>query len=179
MATSDLANKVNKFFNFPQLKYIGKAKGGFLSDNFILADNNLKYFLKEYREREGKRLPIISKNEKFFASQNIPIILPIKTIAGKNYFKIDEKYYSLYPFINARVFDPKKDKLTSQMTESIASNLALMHKLSRKYEPHLSRMLIHEWDPKQALSEDARVKFNSYIVKITHAINSKKEKNQF
>lgn len=43
MATSDLANKVNKFFNFPQLKYIGKAKGGFLSDNFIPVNKNQNF----------------------------------------------------------------------------------------------------------------------------------------
>ncbi len=174
-----LLKKINQLFNISPLAYKGKAKGGFLSDNYILTNKTDKYFLKKYRNSVGNRLPIISETEEFFASKDIPIILPIKTKAGKSYFEINKEYYSLYPFVKARGFDHKKDKLTPAMAQSIASNLALMHKLSEKNKSKLSKERINEWDPKKVLDKAAQLDFRNYINKVTHVINKKKTKTDF
>lgn len=174
-----ILKQLNSFFNIPTLSYKGKAKGGFLSDNYVLTNKTDKYFLKKYRTAVGNRLPIISTTEEFFANNEIPIILPIKTKKGKGYFEIEKEYYSLYPFVKARGFDHKKDKLTPAMAKSIASNLALMHKLSEKNKSKLSKERINEWDPKKVLSKAAIVDFHHYVDKVTQAVNSKRTKTAF
>lgn len=174
-----LLKKINSLFNIPTLSYKGKAKGGFLSDNYILTNITDKYFLKKYRNPVGNRLPIISETEEFFANQDVPIILPIKTKTGKSYFEINKEYYSLYPFVKARGFDHKKDKLTPTMAKSIASNLALMHKLSERGKSKLSKERIKEWDPKIVLSKDAQTDFRKYVDKVSEAINKKRTKTNF
>ncbi len=174
-----ILKRVNRLFDLPPLSYSGKAKGGFLSDNYILTGKSGKYFLKKYRNAVGNRLPIISATEEFFADQDIPIILPIKTKTGKSYFQIDNEYYSLYPFIKAKGFDHKKDKLTPAMAKSIASNLALIHKLSGKNKSKLSKERIHEWDPKKVLSKTALEDFRNYTEKVRSTINKKKPKTAF
>jgi Ser/Thr protein kinase RdoA (MazF antagonist) len=174
-----ILKKVNSFFNIPTLSYKGKAKGGFLSDNYIVENKAGKYFLKKYRNSVGNRLPIISETEEFFANQDIPIILPFKTKTGKSYFLIDEEYYSLYPFVKAKGFDHKKDPLTPVMAKSIASNLALMHKLGRKGELHFSTERLAEWDPKKVLSKAAQEDFRKYVFRVRDAIKHKKTKTQF
>lgn len=171
--------KVNKLFDLPSLSYVGKAKGGFLSDNYVLTSKTSKYFLKKYRNSVGNRLPIISETEEFFANQDIPIILPIKTRTGKSYFEIDNEYYSLYPFVKAKGFDHKKDNLTPAMAKSIASNLALIHKLSGKSRTSLSKERINEWDPKKVFSTAAIEDFRNYADKVRSTINKKRTKTTF
>lgn len=174
-----LLEKINSLFNLPPLSYKGKAKGGFLSDNYILTSKTNKYFLKKYRNSVGNRLPIISETEEFFANQDIPIILPIKTKKGKSYFEIENEYYSLYPFVKAIGFDHKKDQLTPTMAKSIASNLALMHKLSEKSKSKLSKERINEWDPKKVLNKSVQLDFLNYVVKVTDVIKNKQTKTDF
>ena len=65
------------------------------------------------------------------------------------------------------------------MAKSIARNLALMHKLSEKSKPKLSKERINEWDPKKVLSKEAREDFRNYVAKVTEVINKKKVKNNF
>ncbi len=65
LMNAKILKQVNSLFNIPKLSYKGKAKGGFLSDNYMLANKTDKYFLKKYRTSVGNRIPIIYINSLF------------------------------------------------------------------------------------------------------------------
>lgn len=171
--------KVNSLFNLPELSYEGKAKGGFLSDNYILKNKTHKYFLKKYRPSVGDRLPIITKTERFFSRANIPIIMPIKTNQGKVYFKIEDGVYSLYPFIDGKTLEQNNKTPSPIAVKSIATTLALMHLVSKDNYPKFSDKQLSEWDPKKVLSKESQDNFILYANKIMAIINKKAKKSKF
>lgn len=174
-----IIDKLNKLFRMPPLRYDKKAKGGFLSDNYILRNSTGKYFLKKYRPSVKNRLSIIARAEQFFWSQDMPVIMPLKTKQGKTYFSIDGGFYSLFPYIPGKTFDHKTEFPTVSMVKSIATNLATMHLLSKMDFPIISPEQLSEWDPKKVLSATAREDFDSYANKILILLKAKKKKSLF
>lgn len=160
----------------PPLAYVGKATGGFLSDNYILQNKHAKYFLKRYRPSVGNRLPVISKTERFFTKHSIPIILPLKTQTGRTYFKVGGAYYSLYPFVQGSTFDHNKHIPTPQVVRSIASTLARMHQASQFGFPLFSNQQLVEWQSSHILSKQGRDNFFLYAHKILDVLKSAKRK---
>lgn len=171
--------KVNSLFNLPELSYKGKAKGGFLSDNYILENKTNKYFLKKYRPSVGGRLPIINKTESFFTKAKIPIILPIKTKQGKTYFKIEDGVYSLYPFIDGKTLEQDNKAPSPTVVKSIATTLALMHLASKNGHPKYSKKQLSEWDPEHVLGKKSQDNFILYANKIIELLKNKKNKTKF
>ncbi len=174
---NSVIKKVNQLFDLPTLTYVGKAKGGFLSDNYIVKNKDNKYFLKKYRATVESRLPAVNKSEEFFANENIPVILPIKTKTGKSYFTIEGNSYSLFPFVNARTFNHRTGKLTPTIAKSIASNLATMHLLSKKEYPRIADEQLSEWDPKRIYKSFDN--FKEYSKRVLDIINKKTKKSAF
>ncbi len=174
-----LLAKINSLYSLPTLSYKGKAKGGFLSDNYVLQTKTSTYFLKKYRQSVGDRLPVITKTEQFFANADIPIILPILTKKGSSFFSVEGYHYSLYPFISGKTFDHNNRVPTMAMVASIARNLAKMHQISRKGFPLFSKAQLSEWDVNRIMSDESRDGFYLYAHKILDVLKAKKRKTKF
>ncbi len=172
-----LIKKISDLFDLPALTYVGIAKGGFLSNNYILKSKNTKYFLKRYRAASYNWLPVASKAEVFFAKQAVPIIMPLKTKTNKTFFAIDGNSYSLFPFVDGKTFNHRTGKLTPDMAKSFATNLAQMHLLSKNKYPKITKVPLSEWDTKHVLRTHKH--FHEYSTKILEIIRKKSKKTEY
>ncbi len=125
--------KISKEYEVEKISLLHRVDIGYLSNNYILEDNNQKYFLKQYRYKDLDRIKEVHRVKLFFADGGIPIILPIKTKEGNYFFISDDFYYSLFPFIDGKIIERKDLSITS--LTSIAETLAKIHLLSKDGPP--------------------------------------------
>jgi len=107
------------------LSFVEKIAGGFLSDNFALTDGTQKYFLKKHRHTDEAQVRGVCLAEQFYAEGGIPVILPIPTRDGGEYFMYEQGFYSLYPFVEGRHIE--RGMFTKEATVSFGKTLALLH----------------------------------------------------
>jgi Ser/Thr protein kinase RdoA (MazF antagonist) len=135
-----------------ELSVIEKISGGYLSENFVLTDGLKKYFLKKHRHTNRPQVEGVCLAEQFFAEGGVPVILPIRTLQGNNFFEIDGRFYSLYPFIKGRHF--VRGTLTRTAAVSMGATLAKLHKHSKNSTLQISEYF-NAWDTTKFLSKVA------------------------
>ncbi len=115
---SNLIDYLNQAYKLDILEQVEKVTGGFLSDNYRLeTKSGQKFFLKQHRHTDENVIRQVMIIEKYFSDHKIPIILPISDLHNQSYFKYQENFYSLYPYINAKSVSRKtiSDKALEQM----------------------------------------------------------------
>lgn len=148
----------------------GKVDGGYLSDNFIVGNAREKYFLKEYREKYTEQdIQNIHKTKSLFSANRIPVIMPRLDKQGRSYFKFEGHFYSLFPFIDARLIKP--EKASDKAVDSMAKMQAKMHLTGKKYSiPKVHENEVPVWNKKKAKARGKR---------ILEILNKKSKHNEF
>ncbi len=168
---------IKKLYGYKKVTLVREIKAGFLSHNFVIRADNQQLFLKEYRSVLNETdLRRAHAAKAFFAERNISVITPINSLTKKTYFKHKNNYYALFPLIKGRVIK-KGDPIPTPAIIAIARNLALMHKLSAKQYPQITKTRLPEWDLKQIISSKGW--FTTTANQIVDLIQAKRTKTKF
>lgn len=164
-----LINHINRIYSFNQkVRLREKVSKGFLSENFILESRETQYFLKKYRYTLEEKIQSIHQVKCYFARKNIPVILPIKNSSTKSYFKFNEGFYALFPYINQNILN--RTKVQIKTIRSIAEVLAKIHIAGKNAPISSIASSFNQLNKNKSLSE---------IEKIIAIIQAKKNREPF
>jgi len=121
------------------IKNITEVTRGYLSKNFIIETASGKYFLKQYRTKDQKRIEDIQAVKQFFYSHGIPVVLPILNKRDERLIKINDDFYSLFPFVSG--FHFSEGKVPLQTVESLGEMLGRIHKAGENGYPEIGTSL--------------------------------------
>lgn len=120
---------ISHLYGLPSLSYDEKVQKGYLSENHIFTDETKKYFLKQYRYTDPEKVRFIHDVGGYFASKDIPAILPLRTVEGNDFFEYEGRLYTLFPFVDAYMHEYNSPKsLSREMIISLSTMLAKIHK---------------------------------------------------
>lgn len=105
--------------------------GGYMGQNYRIDTQRGVYFLKQYHNRINTIIHEIKTAEQYFASQGLPVILPVRDHYDREAFWLDGNWYSLFPFING--VSPTYGQVTEGQIESLAQLLARFHLAGRQF----------------------------------------------
>lgn len=105
--------------------------GGYMGQNYKIDTQHGVYFLKQYQNRINTIIHEIKTAEEYFASQGLPVILPVKDLYGREAFWLDGNWYSLFPFVSGT--SPTFGEITRRQIESLAQMLARFHEAGRRF----------------------------------------------
>ncbi len=74
--SSELLQKIKRIYGFT-ISASEKVTKGYLSENFILYEGTLRFFLKKYRFSDPQRVREVHSAKHYFAEGGIPVILPV------------------------------------------------------------------------------------------------------
>lgn len=129
----ELISHIRELFEKPSLEFQGNVTAGFLSQNFILEENGVKFFLKQYRQTKEGRIKEIHSIKFFFAEHGIPAVLPLKTKDGNTFFSFENSFFALFPFVNGK--RAVRGCITVKELQEMGKLLARIHLLSKKIHP--------------------------------------------
>jgi len=123
---NDLIDTINLNFQLEVFPNTEKIDKGFLSQNFkLVSKTGQKYFLKQHRHKEEQLIKQVMLAEEFFSSHQIPIVLPIEDKSKNKYFKFQDNFYSLYPYIEA--ISISRNNISAEALENMGAMLAKIH----------------------------------------------------
>jgi Ser/Thr protein kinase RdoA (MazF antagonist) len=102
---------------------------GFSARNSLIRTGKGRYFLKRYRFGDLLRLQAAHAAKFYFAAAGVPAIKPLKNVQGASYFLYGEKYYALFPQVQAKQIG--RGRFSPQALESAGAMLAQMHHIGR------------------------------------------------
>lgn len=137
-----------------ELSVFEKVSGGYLSENYALADGDTKYFLKKHRHKDEQQVKGVCLAEDFFAEGGVPVILPLPTKWGDSLFEHAGSFYSLYPFVNGRHIE--RGKLSEKAAVSLGETLARIHKRGKESTLPISERF-NAWDTEKFLRKAALI----------------------
>lgn len=140
---SQLLNNLTQKYNLSLIKSHQNVHRGYLSQNTILHTDDASYFLKQYRFDRPDRVENAHSAKFLFAGHGLPIILPLKDETGATYIQQDDRFYSLFPFVQGH--HSKRGELTNCALESMAIHLAKLHLISKDDVPSF-RQNSYGWD---------------------------------
>jgi Ser/Thr protein kinase RdoA (MazF antagonist) len=140
--------------------------GGYMGQNYRIDTQRGVYFLKQYQNRINTIIHEIKTAEQYFASQGLPVILPIRDRYDREAFWLDGNWYSLFPFING--VSPSYGKVTAEQLISIAHMLARFHQAGRRFPNR----------PFQLLRMGNRRKFNMEKVELERLLGQKQKQTE-
>ncbi|MEI6345898.1 MAG: aminoglycoside phosphotransferase family protein [bacterium] len=139
--------KITEEYNL-NFKVLDKVTQGFLSDNYILADGQKKYFLKKYRFKNKERMSEVHSAKRYFFEGGIPVIMPLLTDSDESFFEHNGSFYALFPFILDHQLKP--DEITKDAIVSLGETLARLHLRGKE-----SKLKINEffrpWDKEERM----------------------------
>src|SRR3989338_5272717 len=154
---SEVLGKIRKLYGIAEkAELFEKVKDGYLSQNFILQNDGTKLFLKQYRFDNIEKIKEIHRAKFFFASGNIPVILPIQNSEGDYIFERAGKFYSLFPFVEGRIIQRAERSLKA--FESAGRMLAKIHILSKNGYPDIIHDHTKGWKKEVFLPEAQEIK---------------------
>jgi homoserine kinase type II len=149
---SEVLEKIRKTYSFAdKVEFLENVNSGYLSQNFILKNNDNKFFLKQYRFDNIQKVNTVHQVKFFFANGNIPIILPIKNDLDEYVFEHKNMIYSLFPYVDGKIIE--RSKLSAKAFESSGKMLAKIHSLSRNDFPKILQNHTKGWKKKDFLSD--------------------------
>lgn len=118
---------LNDLYGLKNISKIYKAEGGHDGDNSIVETKSDKYFLKQYKNFSEQRVIEIHKTYEYFENADIPTVSPIKNKNNSDYFELQNDYYALFSFINAK--EISRNELNETNIASMGRLLGKMHKV--------------------------------------------------
>lgn len=137
--------------------------GGYMGQNYRIDTQRGVYFLKQYQNRINTIIHEIKTAEQYFASQGLPIILPIRDRYDREAFWLDGNWYSLFPFIDG--ISPSFGHVSQEQIVALARILAKFHLAGRRFPSR----------PFQLLRIGNRRKFNMEKVELERLLAQKTE----
>ncbi|MDP2684702.1 MAG: phosphotransferase [bacterium] len=154
---SEVLKNIRKLYSVAEkAKLFAKVENGYLSQNFILQNNDNKLFLKQYRFDDLKKIKEIHQTKFFFANGNIPVILPIQNKKGDFIFEQGKKFYSLFPFVEGRII--QRVGRSRKAFKSAGQMLAKIHTLTKNGHPDIIHNYAKGWKKEEFLSEAKTIK---------------------
>ncbi len=126
--SSELLQKIERIYGLT-ISAVEKVTKGYLSENFILHEGTLRFFLKKYRFSDSQRVREVHSAKHYFAEGGIPVILPFPLPDKQTFFEHDKSYYALFPFVEGRTFE--RQGLTETAIVSLGRMLARIHLLGK------------------------------------------------
>lgn len=154
---SEVLEKIRKLYGVAEkAELFEKVKDGYMSQNFILQNDGTKLFLKQYRFDNLEKIKEIHRAKFFFASGNIPVILPIQDNEGDYIFDHAGKFYSLFPFVEGKII--RRADRSQKAFESAGQMLAKIHTLSKNGHPDIVHDQTKGWKKESFLPEAQEIK---------------------
>lgn len=120
-----LGNRLKDLFGFQNVLSFEFVHGGYMSQNFRVDTDRGTFFLKQYRNRINTIIHEIKEAEVYFASQGIPIIVPVCDRYAREAFWFHGYWFSLFPFIYGK--SPAATEMNSTLIQNLARTLATIH----------------------------------------------------
>jgi len=141
----EIESKISKLYSLKNpVIFVKEVKEGYLSQNCILSDTKDKFFLKQYSTGYSiNNLKEIHKVKFFFGNRDIPVILPYRINNKESIFKYNNKYYTLFPYVEGIMLS--REKLTKNENLNLGRLLAQVHLLSQKGIPFSIGSKIGKW----------------------------------
>ncbi|MCX6736120.1 MAG: phosphotransferase [Candidatus Parcubacteria bacterium] len=133
-----------------KLLFLERVQKGYLSENNVLYDGDIKFFLKKYRFDNEEKVLEVHSVKKYFSDGGVPVILPLSTKEGRTFFHFDGEFYAIFPFISDIQTEGKN--LTDSDIISLAEMLGKMHLLGKSSELPL-KSIFKPWDKEKTLKE--------------------------
>lgn len=158
--------RILQLFHCGDVTGFERMEGGYLCQNFRVETQTGTYFLKQYRNRISSQIHEIKEAEQFFASQGIPVILPLQDVFGRSVFLADRNWFSLFPFINQK--PPAFGSLNEELLSSLGSMLGRIHQAGKRID--------HEHFQPLRLGDKSR--FMIELVELRHELESREERTE-
>ncbi len=113
-----------------ELSFVEKITKGTATENVVLTDNSIKYFLKRHSFNSLERVKEVHSAKHFFAEKGMPVILPMMQNNGETCFFCSGNYFALFPFIEG--LQVEQAQHTENSVISMAEMLAKFHKAGAK-----------------------------------------------
>jgi homoserine kinase type II len=124
-----LLKQINELYGL-KVHSFEKVSKGSLSENYILLEDNKKYFLKKYRFDNKEKIEEIHRVKKYFSNGGIPVVLPILNKENKTFFCFDNGYFAIFPFIEEKEFE--RGSLPDEAIISLGKMLGRIHLLGKE-----------------------------------------------
>ncbi len=138
----DLAAKLLTLFALEPVEDLELLTGGFLCQNFTLRVGAQRFFLKQYRHKLSQVVHQVKYAEELFATHGVPVLSPLKDRFGRGAFYLDRNWYSLFPYVDRHTLSI--DELTNVGRETLAHQLASIHRIGRHVKKSIQPLLL--WD---------------------------------
>lgn len=138
------------------IQAIEEVAEGHQSHNFILADEENRFFLKQYRFDDRNRVKEIHRAKFFFHQGGIPIILPLKNKNGSSVLEVEQKLYALFPFVEGKII--KRVGRSKEAFASAGKMLGKIHILSRDNRSPQMDSQAHAWNKDKFLNSAEIIK---------------------
>lgn len=126
---SELVEEILKEYDVGTLVDFTRIPIGVSSENYKIQTSEGVFFLKKHRESALERIESLERLEQFFASTDIPIIVPLPTIHNILHCIHDGACYVIYPFMSGITFG--QGKVSNEVIKNMAEMLAKMHLLTK------------------------------------------------
>ncbi len=133
-----------------KLSFLERVQKGYLSENHVLSDGDIKYFLKKYRFNNEEKILEIHSVKKYFSDGGIPVILPLSTKEGRTFFSFGGEFYAIFPFISGMQTEGKN--LADSGIISLAEMLGKMHLWGKNSKLSL-KSVFKPWNKEKTLKE--------------------------
>ncbi len=173
---TELLKKLSRVYGLAGLRPVQQVKTGVLSKNYILQTGKTKYFLKQYRLHVGDKVQEIHAAKDFFSKGGVPVVLPLKSKAGRTFIKHGGEVYALFPYLPFKTV-ANGDELNMQQLQNLGALLGRMHRLSSKQLPNIAHTNIPEWNAEHVV--ELKHKFTVTANQILDIIAKKKTKTKF
>jgi Ser/Thr protein kinase RdoA (MazF antagonist) len=100
--------------------------------NYRLTTDRGVYFLKQYRNKISTVVHEIKFAEEYFASQGLPVLLPVEDRHGRKAFWLDGHWLSVFSFIEAST--PQLKDVDLPLVTNLGEMLARFHEAGRKFD---------------------------------------------
>lgn len=147
---------IENLYGLKKLSHHEKVERGALSENHILKSDETLYFLKKYRQPEARRIAEIHSAKHYFSAGGIPVILPYPTKNGETFFKHENSYYALFPFIEG--IHIERGSFTPHTARELGKMLGKIHTLGKASTLPISLSTFNSWNSEKVLPVIAELK---------------------
>lgn len=153
---SKLAERMRAFFDLGEVRDLTFVYGGYMCHNYRMTTDRGVYFLKQYRNKISTIVHEIKFAEEYFASQGLPVILPIEDRSGRRAFWVDGHWLSIFPFVDGHV--PALGEIDRPLVEHLGDTLARFHEAGLKfYDRHFQPLRL--WSRRKFFMEYAELEY--------------------
>lgn len=164
---------IYKTYNL-KLDFVEKVAQGFLSDNYVLSDGGVKYFLKKYRFTNIQRIKEVHSVKQYFNDDGVPVIMPIINKEGETFFESDGNFYTLFSFVEDCQLHG--NQVTQRAIVSLAKMLGQIHLLGKKSKLPVN-VFFKPWSKENSLKQAELILKKIDSIKDKSVFDLRAEKN--